>query len=230
MAVSFTSLATPLASTANQSTAYTATAGTSANNDLLVAFISVSGNTTAGTMAGGGLTWNLLTSQTKNAGVDICVVYWAFSTTGVSITPSYTPSAAATGCIIAVTRVAGSTATLAAINLQQATATATGTTINPTVTFGSATLTNNGILLLIANGTNSATQFTAPATFSELIEVAYNTPANAAQTSALISGGTSTTYTWTNANTTSWRSFGLEFIAQASTSFDPMGMMGIFGI
>lgn len=230
MAVTFTSLATPLASTANQSTAYTATAGTAASQDLLIAFVSTSGNTTAGTMAGGGLTWTLLTSQTKNAGADICAVYWAFASTSVSVTPSYTPSAAATGCIISVIRVSGSTGSAAGPNLQQVTATATGTTANPTVTFGSATLTDNGILLLIANGTNSATQFTAPTGFNEVIEVSYNTPANGAQVSERSTGGTATTYTWTNANTTSWRSFGLEFTAQVATSFDPMGMMGFFGL
>jgi hypothetical protein len=230
MAVSFTSLATPLASTANQSTAYTGTAGTCASDDLLISFVMASGNTTSGTMAGGGLTWTLLTSQTKNVGADICAVYWAYATTGVSITPSYTPSAAATGCIISVIRVAGSTATTLSPNLQQTTATATGTTANPTVTFGVATLTDNGILLLIANGTNSTTQFTAPTGFTELIEVAYNTPTNGAEVATRSTGGVATTYTWTNANTTSWRSFGLEFIASVSTSFDPMGMMGFYGL
>jgi hypothetical protein len=230
MAVSFTILSTGLALTTNQSTAYTGTAGTCAAQDLLIAFVSTSGNTTSGTMSGGGLTWTLLTSQTKNVGADICSVFWAFATTGVSVTPSYTPSAAATGCIISVIRVAGSTATTLSPNLQQTTATATGTTANPTVTFGTATLTGNGLLLLIANGTNSTTQFTAPTGFTELEELAHNNPTNAGETAARVSGGTATTYTWTNANTTSWRSFGLEFVASVSTSFDPMGMMGIFGI
>lgn len=230
MAISFASLATPLASTNNQSTVYTATAGTAQAQDILIAFVSVSGNTTAGTMSGGGLTWNLVTSALKNTNLDICLVYWAYVTTTASITPAYTPAAAATGCIIAVTRVVGSTGTSAALNLVQTAATATGTTANPTITFGTATNTNNGILLLVANGTNSATQFTAPSGFAEIIEVAYNTPTNAVQTSSLISGGTSTTYTWTNANTTSWRSFGLEFAPAVATSFDPMGMSGFFGI
>lgn len=230
MAVSFTLLSASLASTANQATAYTGTAGTAASQDMLIAFVSASGNTTSGTMAGGALTWTLLTSQTKNAGTDIVSVFWAFVATGVSVTPAYTPSAAATGCIISVIRVAGSTATVAGPNLQQTTATATGTTTNPTVTFGSATLTANGLLLFAANGTNSATQFTAPTGFTELSEVSYNTPANGGQVSSRVSGGTATTYTWTNANTTSWRTFGLEFVEAVATSFDPMGMRGFFGL
>lgn len=230
MPVSFTLLSASLASTANQATAYTGTAGTAASQDMLIAFVVASGNTTAGTMAGGGLTWNLLTSQTKNAGADIVAVYWAWVATGVSVTPAYTPSAAATGCIIAVVRVAGSTASAAGPNLQQTTATATGTTANPTVTFGTATLTNNGLLLFAANGTNSTTQFTAPTGFTELSEVAYNTPANAGQVSSRTSGGTATTYTWTNANTTSWRTFGLEFVEAVADSFDPFGQMGFFGL
>lgn len=230
MPVSFTSLATPLASTANQSTAYTATAGTAQAGEVLISFISVSGNTTSGTMAGGGLTWALVTSGLKNANADFCGVYWAYVPSTVSVTPSYTPSAAATGCIIAVTRVSGATSTASALNLTQAAVTATGATANPTITFGTATNTNNGVLVMVANGTNSTTQFTAPTGFTEIIETAYNTPTNGAETAGRTSGATSTTYTWTNVNTTSWRSFGLEFTAAVATSFDPMGMLGFFGI
>ena len=230
MAVSFTLLSTPVASTANQSTAYTGTAGTANAGEVLISFVSVSGNTTAGTMAGGSLTWNLVTSGLKNTNLDFCAVYWAYVTSTVSVTPSYTPSAAATGCIVIVTRVAGATSTSSALNLTQAAVTATGTTANPTITFGAATNTNNGVLVLAANGTNSTTQFTAPTGFTELTEQAYNTPANAGEIAYSIGGSTSTTYTWTNANTTSWRSFGLEFTAAVATSFDPMGMLGFFGM
>jgi hypothetical protein len=230
MAVIFTSLSTPVAATTNQSTAYTGTAGTANAGEVLIAFVSVSGNTTAGTMAGGSLTWTLVTSGLKNTNADFCAIYWAYVASTVSVTPSYTPSAAATGCIIAVTRVTGATSTSSALNLVQAAVTATGTTANPTITFGSATNTDSGILVMVANGTNSTTQFTAPTNFTELIEVSYNTPTNGAETAGLTSGGTATTYTWTNANTTSWRSFGLEFAAAVGTSFDPMGMMGFFGM
>jgi hypothetical protein len=230
MAISFASLSTPAANTANQSTAYTGTAGTAQAQDILIAFVSVSGNTTAGTMAGGSLTWTLVTSGAKATNVDLCLVYWAYVPATVSVTPSYTPSAAATGCIIAVTRVVGSTGTSGALNLVQAAATATGATANPTITFGAATNTANGILVLAANGTNSTAQFTAPTGFTELIEVAYNTPTNGVETAYRISGGTATTYTWTNVNTTSWRTFGLEFAPAVATSFDPMGMMGFFGM
>lgn len=230
MPVSFTLLSASLASTANQSTAYTGNAGTAQAQDILVAFTLCSGNATVGTMAGGGLTWNNLTSQTKNAGADVCGVFWAFVSTTGSVTPSYTPNAAATGCIIHCVRVAGSTGNASSLNLQQVVATATGTTANPTITFGSATLTNNGILIFCGNGTNSTTQFTAPTGFTELSEVAYNTPANGAQVSSRASGGTATTYTWTNANTTSWRSFGLEFTEAVAEAFDPFGMLGFYGI
>lgn len=231
MPVSFNLLAASLASTSNQSTAYTGTAGNALANEVLISFVSVSGNTSSGTMSGGGLSWNgPVASQGKNANADICLVFWAFVSSNVSVTPSYTPSAAATGCIMSVIRVSGSTATLLGLDLRQAIATATGTTANPTVTFGSATLTNNGILLFAANGTNSTTQFTAPTGFTELSEVAYNNPTNGGQVSSLSSGGTATTYTWTNANTTSWRTFGLEFTEATATSFDPFGMMGFFGI
>lgn len=220
MPITFNRLTTPLASTTNQSTAYTmAAAGTTGADEILIAFTSCAGNATIGTMSGGGLTWTNITSQTKNAGADVCGVFWAYAATATSVQPSYTPNAAATGCIIHCIRVAGSTGDASGPNLQQVTATATGTTANPTITFGTATLAANGILIFAANGTNNAAQFTAPSTpagWVEINEANFNTPTNGSQVSSLTNGGTSTTYTWTNANTTSWRTFGLEFVSVSS--------------
>jgi hypothetical protein len=230
MAISFASLSTAFAATTNQSTAYTGTAGTASAGDILISFVSVSGNTTAGTMSGGALNWSLVTSGTKNANADLCLIYWAYVSSSVSVTPSYTPFSAATGCIISVVRVVGSTGTSSSLNLAQTAATTTGATVNPTISFTSATNTNSGILLFAANGTNSTTQWTAPTGFTELSEVAFNTPTNSGEAAYRASGGTLTTYTWTNANTTSWRTFGLEFAAAQATTFDPMGMLGFFGI
>lgn len=54
------------------------------------------------------------------------------------------------------------------------------------------------------NSTNSSTQWTAPTSWTEAHEVAYNTPASSLETCYRVSGHTSTTVQWTNANTTSW--------------------------
>jgi hypothetical protein len=233
MAVTFIQLATGTASTTNQSTAYNGTAGTPAAGDLLIAFIVVSGNTTIGTLSGGGFTWNVLTSAAIST-THFCSIWWAAAPTATSTTLSYLPAAAATGCILYGMVVRGARSQTSATvgqALQQAAVTANGTTANEAVTFGANTTAGNGLLLFGANSTNSTTQWTAPTGFTELTELAYNTPATSGQVSQLSSVVTpATTYTWTNANTSAWRTFGLEFAAAPATSFDPMGMLGIFGI
>lgn len=233
MAVLFTQLAVGTASTANQSTAYTGTAGTPATGDLLIAFVVVAGNTTNGTLSGGGFTWNVLTSAAIST-THFCSIWWAAASSATSTTLSYLPSAAATGCILYCVRVTGTTnqtsATLGQA-LKQAAVTNSGSTINPTVTFGANTTAGNGLLLFAANATNSTTQWTPPTGFSELTELAFNTPTTSGEVANLSPVITpATLYTWTNANTTTWRTFGLEFDALPSTSFDPMGTMGIFGM
>lgn len=233
MAITFTQLATGTASTANQSTAYTGTAGTPSAGDLLIAFIVVAGNTTIGTLSGGGFTWNVLTSAAIST-THFCSIWWAAASTATSTTLSYLPSAAATGCILYCVRVSGTVNQTSAIvgeALKQAAVTNSGTTAAESVTFGSNTTIGSGLLLFGANSTNSTTQWTAPAGFTEMTELAFNTPATSGEVARLASVVTpATTYTWTNANTTAWRTFGLEFDAEPSTSFDPMGTMGIFGM
>lgn len=233
MAVTFTQLAVGTASTANQSTAYLGTAGTPVAGDLLIGFVVAAGNTTIGTLSGGGFTWNVLTSAALST-THFVSIWWAAATTATSTQLSYLPSAAATGCILYCVRVAGTTnQTSATVGqaLQQAAVTATGTTTAEAVTFGSNTTVGNGILLFASNLTNSTTQWTAPGGFAEMTELAFNTPTTSGEVANLSTVITpATTYTWTNANTTAWRVFGLEFKAEPATSYDPMGMMGIFGV
>ena len=233
MAVSFTSTGAGTAVTTNQSTAYTHTAFTPAAGDLLIAFIVVAGNTTIGTLSGGGFTWTALTSAAIST-THFCSIWWAAASTATSTTLSYLPSAAATGCVLHCVRVTGTTnQTSATVGqaLKQAAVTNTGATTNPSVTFGANTTAGNGVLGFAANSTNSSTQWTAPGGFAELTEVSFNTPATSGEVAALSSVVTpATTYTWTNANTTQWRVFGVEFAAAQATVFDPMGMEGIFGI
>ena len=231
MPVSFTLHSTPVASTANQSTAYTGTSAAVVAGEILIGFVTAATNGGTGTMSGGGFTWTVLSSQTKLSNADAVLVFWAQATSSTSFAPSFTPAAGgAQGCMMTVIRVAGGTGDASVPGLQQTIVTNTASTANPTVTFGTATLTTSGILLLAANGTNSTAQFTAPTGFTELSETAFNTPTNGAQVSTRTSGGTLTTYTWTNANTTSWRTFGLEFTEGIATAFDPMGQMGFFGL
>lgn len=233
MAVTFTQLVAGTASTTNQSTAYAGTAGTPAAGDLLIAFIVCAGNTTAGTLSGGGWTWTLLTSAAIST-THFCTVWWAYAATATSTTLSYLPSAAATGCNLYCVRVAGTrnqTSATVGQALQQAVVTNTASTANPSLTFGSNTTASNGLLLFAANSTNLTTQWTAPTGFTELTEIAFNTPATSLEAAQLSSVVTpATTYTWTNTQVTAWRVFGLEFTINPTSVTDPMGMLGFFGI
>jgi hypothetical protein len=208
MALTFTALAAANGNTTNQSTAYLGNAGTPAANDILICYVMCSGRNAVGTLSGGGWTWNLLLSRLKNGNADIISIWYAHATAATSTQPSYLPGAAATGCIISCVRVTGQEGTNVPYIRQIATGAAS--TANPTAVFGVAPLTDNGILTFASNQTNSTTQWTAPASFTEISEVAYNTPANSLQTASRGSGQTNATLTWTNANTTAWVTYAIE--------------------
>lgn len=225
MALAFTALAAANASTSNASS-YPGTAGTPTAGDLLICFVMCSGNT-AGSMTGT-FTWNLLTSFTKNAGADTIYVFWAYAATATSTTPTFATSGGnGSGCIISCVRVTGGEGQTQPYIRQIASN--TGTTANPTAVFAAAPLTGNGILGFASNGTNSATQWTAPSLFTEISEVAYNTPANSGETVSRVSGQTATTLTWTNANTTSWRTVALEFYVAGTGPTPDDSSSGFFG-
>lgn len=231
MAVTFTQLSAALASTTN-ATSYAGNAGTCNAGDMLICFVSTSGLTVAGAMTGGSLSWVNVKSFTKNAGADVINVFWAYSATSVSVTPTFsTTGPTATGCIISCVRVSGLLdQTSFTASLYQSVATNTGSTANPTVVMFSAINANNGVLAFASNGTNSTTQWSPPSGFTEISEVAYNTPANSGETVSLSSGSTATTLTWTNANTTAWGTVAIELAPAPWSPTDAMGMMGFFGI
>lgn len=225
----FTQLATGLASTTNQSTAYTATAGTPVIGDLLICAVLCTGNTTVGTLSGT-WTWTLLTSFTTGAGANILSIWYASAAAATSTAPSYLPAAAATGCFIHCVRVTGVEGLVQPYVRQVATN--TGATTNPTVVFGTAPLTANGILAWATNLTNSATQWTAPTSFTEVAELAINTPTTSLEIAARGSGQTTTTLTWTNANTTTWTTYAIELYNTGTGIIEPQGTgsgTGFFG-
>ena len=231
MPLTFTALAAANGNTTNQSTAYLGNAGTPAANDILICYVMCSGNNASGTLTGGGWTWNLLLSRLKNGNADIITIWYAHATAATSTTPSYLPAAAATGCIISCVRVTGQEGTNVPYIRQIATGAAS--TTNPTAVFGVAPLTGNGILTFANNLTNSTTQWTPPGSFTEISEVAYNTPANSLQTASRGSGQTAATLTWTNANTTAWVTYAIEIYESGTGPTAPdnfgFGSAGFFG-
>jgi len=228
MAFAVAALAAASANTTNNAANHTGTAGTPASGDLLLAAIQVSGNTAVGTMSGT-WSWKFLTSFPKNGGADTVFIFYAAATAATSTTPVYAISGNSTGSAMSVLRITGGDGTTQPYLRQFKTA--IGTTANPAVTMDTAILTGNGVVGIASNTTNSAVQWTQPASWSgEIHEVTYATPAASLQTCYRISGETGTTITWTNANVTAWGIIVMEFyIAGTGITEDGSGGTGYFG-
>ncbi len=226
MAMAVSALATSTNSTSN-TTSYAGTAGTPSSGDLLIACVIASGTVDVGTMTGT-WTWNKLTSFTKNSGADTMYIFWAYASAATSTTPTFGCAGdAATGACISVFRLTGLEGQTQPYIRQFKTA--TGTTTHPSVTMDNAILTGNGVIGFASNGTSSATQWTAPTSWSELHENNYSTPANSIETCYRLSGETGTTITWTNANTTAWGVIVIEFYVAGTGPVPDDSSMGFFG-
>lgn len=229
MALGVTALAAATANTTNNAASHTGTAGTPASGDLLLAIIQVSGNTVRGTMAGGGWTWNFLTSFVKNSGADTVYIFYANATAATSTTPVYTISGNSTGSAMSVLRCTGLDGQAQPYVRQWNSN--IGTTANPSVTLPAVSLTANGLIGIATNTTASSVQWTMPTGWTaEVHETSYSTPAASLQTCYRASGGTLATYAWTNANTTAWAVFVMElYVAGTGATPDSDGGTGYSG-
>jgi hypothetical protein len=225
--LAFTSLAAGLASAVAQSTAYTATAGAPVAGNLLVCVVVCKGNTTPGTLSGGGWNWTRLTFFTSNGGADIVSIWYAPATGITSTAPSYLPASAATGCFIHCYRVTGAEGQTQMYIRQLNTN--SGTTANPTVVMSVAPLTGNGMIACALNNTNSTTQWTTPTSFINAANVA--AAGGSLYNGARASGQTSATITWTCAAST-WTTFGIEFYVAGTgpVMTSGNGENGFFGL
>lgn len=231
MAVAVSALAAASANTTNNAASHTGTAGTPAAGDLLIACIQVSGNTVAGSMAGGGWTWKFLDSFPKNSGADTVYIFYAPATAATSTTPVYTISGNSTGSAMSVLKVTETDSVVQPYIRQVKKA--TGSTANPAVTMDTAILTGNGVIGIASNTTSSATQWTMPASWTaEIHETNYATPGSSLETCYRASGETGSTITWTNANTTQWGIIVMElWVAGAGREVvSDYGASGMFGI
>lgn len=227
MAIAFTSLAAASTSTSN-TTSYAGTAGTPANGDLLICCALVSDTVAVATMTGA-WTWNLLTSFTKNGGLDTFYIFWARATAATSTTPTVDVTGdAGTGAVLHCWRVTGQEGGGAPYIRQWKTA--TGTSANPAVTMDQAILTGNGCISFVGNGTNSAAQFTAPTGWAAAVANSFNTPTNGFASSSRASGETASTITWTNANTTAWGLIVMEFYVAGTCATPLDGACGVSGV
>ena len=217
MAIAFSALSNSTASSSNTSS-YAGTAGTPTTGDLLIAIVQVSDSVS--TMNGGAgafamtgtWTWTLHYTFTYNSGADSIAIFSAPATAGTSTTPTFTCTGdAGSGAVVDCFRITGAEGVNQPYIRQIKTN--TGTSANPSVTMGSAILTGNGVLGFASNKTNSATQWTAPTSWTEAAnhEVSYTSPTTSLQTCTRASGETGTTITWTNSNTTAWIVGVIEF-------------------
>lgn len=228
MAVVRTQLAAAVASTSNTSS-YAGPTGTPAAGDILIAAVAATGTVAAGTMTGGGFTWTRLMSLAYNGGADTLYIFWAVATSATSTTPTFDCTGDnATGCIIACARFTGLEGQTQLYPRQ--TTTATGSTANPAVSFPVAINTNNAVILVCANSTNSAVQFTPGASYNEMDEATYTTPPSALAWHDRMSGETGVGKQMTNANTTAWGMIGIElYAAGQGPATSQLSGTGFFG-
>jgi hypothetical protein len=226
MAMAVAALAAASANTTNNAASHTGTAGTPTSGDLLIAVVQVSGNTAVGSMSGQ-WTWIFLTSFTKNSGADTVYIFYASATAATSTTPVYTISGNSTGSAMSVYRITGLDSQVQPYIRQFKSA--TGTAANPAVTMDTAILTGNGVIGIATNTTSSATQWTAPGSWSEMHETNYSSPATSLETAYRASGETGTTITWTNANTTAWAVMVIELYVAGTGAVPDSSSAGCYG-
>lgn len=230
MAMAVAALAVGSANTTNNAASHTGTAGTPAAGDLLIACVEVTGNTAVGSMSGA-WTWKFLTSFVKNSGADTVYIFYAAATAATSTTPVYTISGNSTGSAMSVLKVTGIDSVVQPYVRQWKTAVAS--TANPAVTLDAAVLTGSGVIGIAMNTTNSAAQWTAPASWTEVHELAYTNPTTSLETCYRASGETGSTITWTNANVTAWGVFVMELWvagagrSDANSEYNSSGMFGL---
>lgn len=226
MAITFTSLATGTANSNNNQVSHTGNAGTPSSGDLLICFVNVSGDNQAGGTMAGTFTWNLFDSIANHSN-DTLYVFYAVATSATSVTPVFTfGSGTSTGSSLYCVRVAGAEGQNQPYFRQSATRNASNA--NPNIIMDTAILTGNGCIGIVINATNSAVQFTAPASWTEVAEVSYSSPSVGLEVAVRASGETGSTITWTNANTTAWKGWVWELYVAGTGPSESIASSGIF--
>ena len=193
---------------------YTGNAGAPAVGDLVIVVFYVTGYSTNNTgriptITGGGYTWNLeQTLVTGTGGADRVFIATDRATSITSITPVITCFGVCTGCIIKGSRITGVEGQSQLYIRQSATATAS--TANPTITLGTAALTDNGMYGVIVNLQSSNVVFTAPTGWTSHTESSINTPPSDMCIFYRNSGFTGTSVALTCAQTVLWNAWVIE--------------------
>jgi hypothetical protein len=191
----------------NVSGAFTPTVG-----DLLVAFVTVEGNTADRTLTSsiGGFTFTQIRKELFRTSADAFYVYVSDQLVSSATSQTVTINGTGSGSIISVYRITGVTRTGASAVKQQGGQSNQTAATTPAPAFPGAALTTNGCIGAIANATNTATM-TAPASWTESQDTGYTTGAiTGLETAFRNSGETGTTITWGSTSASIFASIILE--------------------
>lgn len=187
---------------------------TPAVNDLIVLVTAHSGftGTVAPTDSQSG-TYRNAGTFSKNASADRADV-WVREQPIAAATPcTFTHNAAgSTGGGLAVLKVTGA-ARYGAAAIKKAAALSNQSTGAPSVAMGSAIATGNAVIGAVFTPTNSTTTVVHNASYTERMDLGYNTPATGLEIMTRDSGETGSTVTWGGSATGSWGAIVLELDA-----------------
>lgn len=224
------------ASTSNVN-AYTSSSFTPSAADLIVLFVTMSGNATdlviTDTQT---LGWTRLPTNGKalwSTSANQIAAYVSNASAAASATTitATTASGTATGAILSVYTISGmtkygSTAIVQSVMIQNQT-----TGVNPNPTFGSAVNTNNPTLEVVSQAHASPTM-APPTGWTEGADTSYATPTVGTEDNFRNSGFTGTTITWTDTTgVNAWGCIAVELDSSGSTPVTATGsnlmMMGV---
>lgn len=208
------------ASTSNVAT-YASGSFTPAANDLLIAFVTVSGNTDANGYItdSQNLGWDLITTALFASSANKIYAFVAKKlAAATSMTVTYNiSSGTATGCVIQVARVSGITMTGIAAIRQSTTVANQASGSAPAPAFSSNCLTGNPTLTVVGDSTNPP-GLTAPTSWTSQSNTGYATPTTGAQYASRNSGFTSTTITWGSSAGSAFGAIAIEVNVDAPPS------------
>lgn len=194
-------------------TSYASGSFTPAAGDLLVVLVLASDTVAAGTVSNSeGLTFTKVTSALKNSSADTLYVFVADSASnGNAQTCTFDCTGdAATGCAIAVLRIAGM-AKFGASAVRQSAKQENQAAGTPAPAFSVAALTSNPCLCFMGNSTNTATMTRPDSNWTEQRDNGFNTPTTGYEYCTRPSGFTGTTITWGSASATAFGAIIVEF-------------------
>lgn len=195
MALALSEPTAEILSTTNAAT-YAMAAFTPTADALLVVMVFASGTAAAGTMTGGGLTWNLITSTAYNSTSTAYLFAAKVSASPVSTAVTFACTGDnATGVCMGVVQITGTY-----VGVKQFTSNAT-TAANPTLTFSTALSTGNAYVAGFGVP-RSPPSSTPPGggAWSEIFDGGYSTPTSGGTMAYRNGGETGTTVTFTSAS------------------------------